>query len=74
MKTVKSGKYLHYKGTEALVIGVAKHSETKEEFVVYRHKESETAKEILWIRPKKMFLEKVMVNGKKVPRFSYIDE
>ncbi|MFZ2201803.1 MAG: DUF1653 domain-containing protein [Microgenomates group bacterium] len=28
----------------------------------------------LWVRPLKTFLEKVEINGKKVPRFKYIGE
>jgi len=27
----------------------------------------------LWVRPLKMFIEEVEVNGKKVPRFEYIE-
>ena len=30
------GRYRHYKGNEYTVIGTARHSETLEEFVVYR--------------------------------------
>ena len=63
---------MHYKGTIALVIGVATHSETKEQFVVYEHVEAETGKNGLWVRPLKMFLETVIVNGEKTPRFSFI--
>jgi len=71
---VKPGKYLHYKGGIATVIGIAKHSETQEEFVVYAHVERQTGKNRLWIRPKNMFLETVEVDGKKVPRFAPVKE
>ncbi|MDH5641457.1 MAG: DUF1653 domain-containing protein, partial [Nitrospira sp.] len=30
------GRYRHYKGQEYEVLGVARHSETEEELVVYR--------------------------------------
>jgi len=63
------GKYKHYKGNMYEVIGVAKHSETLEELVVYRALYGENE---LWIRPLKMFLEKVEVEGKKVKRFESI--
>ena len=73
MKNLKLGKYQHYKGRLYKVIGIAKHSETLEEFVVYRalYNSPEFGKKALWIRPRKMFLENVRVNGKKVPRFKY---
>jgi len=66
---LKLGKYKHYKGKEYKVIGVAKHSETLEDFVVYKQLYGNGS---LWVRPVKMFLEKVEVNGKKVPRFKFI--
>ena len=66
---IKIGKYEHYKGARYEVLGVAKHSETLEEFVVYK---ALYDKEELWIRPLKMFLEEVEFSGKKVPRFKYI--
>ncbi|MBI2580988.1 DUF1653 domain-containing protein [Candidatus Woesearchaeota archaeon] len=69
MTEIKIGRYRHYKGNEYEVIGVAKHSETLEELVVYRALYGEHA---LWVRPKKMFSETVEVDGKKVPRFKLI--
>jgi hypothetical protein len=60
---MKLGIYRHFKGTEADVIGVAKHSETGEELVVYYHVESESGKNKLWARPKKMFEEIIEKDG-----------
>lgn len=68
MRPIKLGKYLHFKGGEYEVLGEARHSETLEEMVVYKH----LGKTEIWVRPKKMFLEKVEVVGKKVPRFKYL--
>lgn len=64
------GKYRHYKGNSYEVIGVAKHSETEEEYVVYKALYGEFG---LWIRPKNMFLETVVMDGKEQQRFEYID-
>jgi len=66
MESMKPGKYRHFKGNLYEVIGTAKHSETLEEFVVYRALYGDNE---LWIRPKKMFLE--TVNG--IPRFEFIE-
>ena len=65
------GKYRHYKGNLYEVIGVARHSETLEEMVVYRALYGEGG---LWVRPLGMFLETVAVDGKNVPRFAYTGE
>ena len=70
MTRVKIGRYRHYKGNEYTVIGVARHSETEEELVVYRKEYGDRG---LWVRPKGMFLETVVVDGRSVPRFEYID-
>ena len=67
----KLGRYRHFKGKEYEVIGIAKHSETLEELVVYRALYGEHD---LWVRPLKIFLEEVEVNGKKIPRFEYIGD
>ena len=76
MEELKLGKYLHYKGKMYEVIGVARHSETLEELVVYRalYDSKEFGKNALWVRPKKMFLENVVVNGKEVPRIKFISK
>src|SRR5215475_3484250 len=66
MATVPPGRYRHYKGMEYTVLGVARHSETQEELVVYRQEYGDHG---LWVRPKKMFSEAVKVEGQDVPRF-----
>jgi hypothetical protein len=71
MNNPKPGRYMHYKNKPYEVIGVAKHSETLEELVVYRalYDSEEFGPNSLWVRPKEMFLEDVEVDGKMVPRF-----
>lgn len=69
MDEIKLGRYRHYKGDFYEVIGVAKHSETKEELVIYRSLKDR----ILWARPKGMFLEKIMLEGKETPRFTFVE-
>jgi hypothetical protein len=65
------GKYEHYKHKLYEVIGVAKHSETLVEFVVYR---ALYGSHDLWIRPKDMFMENVEIDGEMVPRFKLIQK
>lgn len=72
MQPIPKGYYRHYKGGIAKVIDQAKNSETLEEYIAYYHQESETGQVTLWVRPKKMFQEKVTINGQKIPRFEYI--
>ncbi len=67
--SVEPGRYRHYKGNEYTVIGVARHSETEEELVVYRQEYGEYG---LWARPKQMFIETVDVGGRQVPRFQRV--
>ena len=61
------GVYEHYKGKRYRVIGVARHSETLEELVVYEPLYESEQK--LWVRPLSMFFEEVVVNDERVPRF-----
>jgi len=68
---IKLGKYQHFKGNEYEVIGVAKHSETLEDYVIYRALYGEYG---LWIRPLSMFEEEIIRDGKKIKRFKYMGE
>ncbi|MEP7166723.1 MAG: DUF1653 domain-containing protein [Candidatus Woesebacteria bacterium] len=68
MKKIELGTYKHYKGNKYLVLGVAKHSETKEDLVVYVSLYANDMAS-LWVRPLAMFLEDVVIDGKTVPRF-----
>ena len=65
------GRYRHYKGNEYTVIGIARHSETLEEMVVYRAEYGDGG---LWVRPLSMFTESVTVNGQVLPRFALITD
>lgn len=68
---IQPGRYRHYKGHDYQVLGVARHSETEEEFVVYRALYGEHG---LWIRPATMFQETVLVQGTPCPRFQFVAE
>lgn len=73
MSTLRSGRYKHYKGNYYHVIGIAKHSETLEEMVMYEALYDNPDGKF-WVRPFKMFTETVDVNGTKIPRFEYIED
>ena len=71
MESIKPGRYRHFKGKEYEVLGVARHSETEEELVVYRALYSDFG---LWVRPARMWNETVERDGKTFRRFTYIGE
>jgi hypothetical protein len=71
MDLVVGGRYRHYKGNFYKVIACAKHSETLEEVVVYQQQYGDFG---LWVRPKKMFLENVVIDGQEIPRFQFIEK
>ena len=68
---LKLGKYRHYKGNEYEVVGIAKHSETLEEMVVYRALYGDHE---FWVRPLNNFVEEVEGEGKKIKRFEYVGD
>ena len=67
---IATGRYRHYKGNEYTVIGIARHSESQEELVVYRQEHGDR---ILWVRPLSMFMEIVEVDGREVLRFQFVE-
>lgn len=71
MEDIKIGRYRHFKGNEYEVLGIARHSETEEEMVVYRALYGEGG---LWVRPASMWNETVERDGKTFKRFTYIGE
>lgn len=67
---IKIGRYRHSKSKKTYkVIGVAKHSETLEDMVVYQ---AEYEPFGIWARPIKMFLDQVEIDGKMMPRFKKV--
>lgn len=71
MNEPRNGIYRHYKGNEYKVIGIARHSETREELVVYQPLYGEHG---LWVRPRGMFLEEVEIGGVRRARFAFVRE
>lgn len=67
MESIKPGRYRQ----EYEVLGVARHSETEEELVVYRALYGDFG---LWVRPVSMWNETVERDGKTFRRFTYIGE
>ena len=67
--SLQPGRYRHYKGKDYIVLGVARHSETEEELVVYR---TDYGDRSLWVRPLAMFQETVEIDGHLRPRFQYV--
>lgn len=62
-------KYKHFKWNYYEVIWVGKHSETLEEFFIYRQLYWNNE---IWIRPRKIFEESVIIDWVKIQRFEYI--
>ena len=74
---MKTGIYRHYKGHVYRVMFIGKHTETLENMVVYQAINAKNSCEKslpdqVWVRPEKIFLENVVVDGKNVPRFTYL--
>jgi len=71
MKNLEIGAiYNHYKGTKVRVLFEAIHSESEEHLVIYMHLEDGG----IWARPKHMFLENIVVDGKEIERFKKIEQ
>jgi len=68
-KPIIGNTYRHYKGNNYTVIALVKNSETLEEMVVYQAQYGEKQ---IWVRPLKMFIETVTIDGNTVDRFTLI--
>lgn len=68
---IQLGVYVHYKGNRYQVIGVAKHTETMEDMVVYKSLDDEAK---IWVRPLAMFQEKVVIDDVDQPRFKFVGD
>ena len=69
--SVRPGVYRHHKGGLYRVLFLARHSETEEVMVVYQALYGERG---YWVRPLSLFLERVLVEGREVPRFEPLEE
>lgn len=73
MTDLLAGVYKHYKGGLYMVMGVARHSETEERLVAYVPLSVQPGPRIT-VRPYDMFFDTVTVNGRNLPRFTYMGE
>jgi hypothetical protein len=64
-----TGRYRHFKGGRYEVIGIARHSETEEELVVYTSESGDW-----WVRPSEMFFGTTTVDGRQVERFTRVSD
>lgn len=69
--TLTPGRWRHFKGGEYQLLGLARHSETGEDMVVYRALYGEGG---LWVRPAAMWQETVERDGYCGPRFVRIGD
>lgn len=71
MKNLEIGAvYKHYKGTKVKVLFEALDSETQDHLVIYMHLEDG----VIWARPKHMFLENIVLDGKEIERFQKVEQ
>ena len=68
---IEKGIYRHYKGNLYEVLGMAKHSETVEDMVIYKalYGNMDT-----WVRPAYMWDEIVEYSGQQVRRFTPVEQ
>lgn len=71
IRTIRPGRYRHYKGNFYEVIATARYSETEEWLVIYRCLYGDGC---LWVRPLAMFLEEVVLDGQRVSRFAWAED
>jgi hypothetical protein len=72
---IKPGIYQHYKGNKYRVIGMARHSETLEDMVMYQglYNSPEFGDNPVFVRPATTFLDDVATNNQTVKRFTMLE-
>jgi hypothetical protein len=73
-QAIEPGIYEHYKGNRYEVTGVARHTETGEDYVVYTPLYEHPGQPNIWIRPLAMFMQTVEVKGEIISRFKKVSE
>jgi cyclomaltodextrinase / maltogenic alpha-amylase / neopullulanase len=68
---LRKGVYRHFKGNLYELVEQAIHSETLEEYVVYRALYGERG---IWVRPLSMFIEQIERDGRSIPRFEFVGD
>jgi hypothetical protein len=74
MPSLSLGVYEHYKGKRYQVLGVGRHTEVNEYFVVYAPLYEHAGQPDIWLRPYDMFTGTVELNGATTPRFKLMAE
>ena len=69
LPSIQPGRYHHYKGGQYEVLGVVRHSESLEPMVLYRPLASGSGH---LVRPFAMFLEEIVHEGRRMPRFRFV--
>lgn len=73
MPTIEPGEYEHYKGKRYRVLGVGRHTESDEYYVVYAPLYEHAGHPDFWLRPYDMFTGTAEVNGEVIPRFKKVE-
>ena len=74
MEQIQKGLYEHYKGKRYEVVDCGFHTEMREPVVIYKALyKGDFPEGTLWVRPLAMFKENVLVDGKQVSRFRFIE-
>jgi hypothetical protein len=68
-RLLPKGIYRHFKGNLYQLLEQATHSETLEEYVVYRALYGERG---IWVRPLSMFGEQIERDGRLIARFEWV--
>jgi hypothetical protein len=74
LPVITPGIYEHYKGNRYQVLGVGRHTEIDEYFVVYAPLYEHKGQPEIWLRPYAMFTETINIDGKIVSRFKRISD